>query len=399
MNKIIVSLTSYPGRIHGVSKVIKTLMIQTKMPDKIILWLSKVEFPNLEYDLPEDLLELRKYGLIITWVEEDLKPHKKYFYAMQIYSEDIIITVDDDIFYSPMLVECLLDSYLRHPHAISCTRVNLMLRDQQNQLLDYDKWIKNHALIEDVEVMDYLAVGCGGVLYPPKIFSLTKLCDKKAIYENCLFQDDLWLKVNEVLQGIPIVLAKNSKKIPLVVVDEMQKNGLHEGINIEGNDIALKALKKYVTMQKGEKIEYFIYNSTRAVIIEEMLKKCKLNNILEQTDSKKIYIYGAGEGAKTTYITLLLLAKAEYVGGFVVTNIKENPKKFFGLPVMEIDELTDKNELIIVSTANRTQQEITELLKEKGYKYIVVVNNQVICELNRLILRMKDFAGDLIYLK
>ena len=39
--KIIVSLTSIPSRIHLTHLVIESILRQTVLPDKIVLWLSK----------------------------------------------------------------------------------------------------------------------------------------------------------------------------------------------------------------------------------------------------------------------------------------------------------------------------------------------------------------------
>ena len=83
MHKIIISLTSYPARIHLVYKVIKSLMNQQEKADEIILWLSILEFPNQTDDLPENLrCMIGENGFHIEWVKENIKSHKKYFYAL-----------------------------------------------------------------------------------------------------------------------------------------------------------------------------------------------------------------------------------------------------------------------------------------------------------------------------
>lgn len=66
--KIIVSLTSFPGRIHLVHKTIQTILLQSVKPDLIELWLAKEQFPNLEKDLPSELIELTQFGLNIRGV-------------------------------------------------------------------------------------------------------------------------------------------------------------------------------------------------------------------------------------------------------------------------------------------------------------------------------------------
>ena len=43
--KLIVSLTTFPGRINSVHKTISTLLTQTLKPDEVILWLAEAQFP------------------------------------------------------------------------------------------------------------------------------------------------------------------------------------------------------------------------------------------------------------------------------------------------------------------------------------------------------------------
>ena len=68
--RVIVSLTSFPTRIHIVVYTIETLLSQTFKPDLVVLWLAKEQFPRREDNLPRRLLNLRKYGLIIRWYHD-----------------------------------------------------------------------------------------------------------------------------------------------------------------------------------------------------------------------------------------------------------------------------------------------------------------------------------------
>ena len=65
--------------------VIETILSQSIKPDKVILYLSKVQFPRLEDDLPDSLLHMKASGLDIRFVEGDIRSHKKYYYVMQAY--------------------------------------------------------------------------------------------------------------------------------------------------------------------------------------------------------------------------------------------------------------------------------------------------------------------------
>lgn len=79
--RIIVSMTSYPARINTVHFAIRTLLAQKRLPDKIILWLCESDFPNREDDLPESLKDVLWHDVEVRWVNNDLKPHKKYYWG------------------------------------------------------------------------------------------------------------------------------------------------------------------------------------------------------------------------------------------------------------------------------------------------------------------------------
>lgn len=90
---LIISLTSYPKRIGYVWMTIETLLRQDVLPEKIILYLSKRQFPKQYDDLPANLLKLQNRGLEIIFVDDDLRSHKKYYYAMTEFPDKCVLTV------------------------------------------------------------------------------------------------------------------------------------------------------------------------------------------------------------------------------------------------------------------------------------------------------------------
>ena len=135
--KIIVSLTSYPARFQDLHLVIKSIFTQTVLPDQIILYLDEgVE----DSQIPNSLKDLESYGLSIIVGGADIKPHKKYYYAMKDNPESIIITVDDDNMYRPDTIEKLMNSYRKYPEAVSCLRAHRIIFDNNKKLLPYMSW-------------------------------------------------------------------------------------------------------------------------------------------------------------------------------------------------------------------------------------------------------------------
>lgn len=137
--KVNVSLTSFPARISIVPQVIRSIINQSVKPDRILLWLSRDQFPMEEADLPAELTTLKENGLEIMWCD-DIRPHKKYFYTMQKYPHDITITVDDDVVYKENVIETLLKSYERFPFAVSCLRAHQITLSGDGNLNGYRLW-------------------------------------------------------------------------------------------------------------------------------------------------------------------------------------------------------------------------------------------------------------------
>jgi len=207
---ITVSLTSFPARIGFVPMVVQSVLNQTLKPDRVVLWLAEDQFAGREADLPQELVSLVEKGLEINWCD-DIRPHKKYFYTMQKYPDDIVITVDDDVVYQPDLVETLVKSFIRHPYAVSALRAHRITFDENGKVNPYALWERGYAL-SGVASHALLAVGVGGVLYPPHCLG-HELFNKEFIAENCLNADDMWLKGNEIIRNVPVVLAASSTEV------------------------------------------------------------------------------------------------------------------------------------------------------------------------------------------
>ena len=219
--EVIVSLTSFPARIGIVSITIRSIMDQTCQPDRIMIWLADTQFPGLEEDLPQDLLDLKDQGLEIRFCD-DLKPHKKYFYTMQENPDAVVITMDDDVIYPEDAVECLLRSYSRFPHCVSGLRVHRMSFTEDG-VGTYDSWRYNDDTFYRNPSYFAMATGVGGILYPPHSIP-NDAFDKETIIATCLRGDDLWLKANATRNGYPTVLAALNR--PLDYIDGSQESAL-----------------------------------------------------------------------------------------------------------------------------------------------------------------------------
>lgn len=197
-SKIIVSLTTYPARIGGVWLTAASLLQQTMKPCKVILWLAKEQFPQRK--IPGNLEKLKKRGLEIRFCE-DLKPHKKYYYAMREYPDYYIVTADDDIFYPENHIEGLWKGHEKYPDTIIAHWSHQILMNDQGGFQPYNDWLDNE---ESAPQFATLAVGCNGVLYPPGCLP-SDAFQRQKIEKYVLYTDDLWLKCMEILKGYKAV--------------------------------------------------------------------------------------------------------------------------------------------------------------------------------------------------
>lgn len=366
MQKVIVSLTSYTKRIHVVHKVIKSLWNQKICADEIILYLSIEEFPKKTVNLPKELLEMVGIkGFHIEWVNENLKSHKKYYYALQKYSEDIVITVDDDMEYAETLLSDLLKSYEMFPNAISARRARMIQRDDE-KIIAYRDWDKYYGECLSKQRMDLCAIGVGGILYPPHS-ALDKWFEQENILDLAKYQDDLWLKFNEIVNNIPVVYIKPSQKD--VSIEGTNDDALSMSNVCNGeNDICIKKLSEY--MKKHNSAIFHDWFKNLMTKEEFILEKKNyyfsyLQKVFNDMKDESIYLYGAGKSAK---IVLSILSDAhvlDKLGAIIVSEKQDNPKNLFGLEVKQLDELSKESKFyVIYGVGKEYQPEIEKILSD-----------------------------------
>jgi len=239
--KVIISLTSFPARIDFLWLCIESLFRQSVQPDRIILWLANSQFDGVE-SLPKRLLEQQKKGLIIKFCD-DLRSHKKYFYSFKEYPSDVVITVDDDVFYPSNAIEKLIELHRIYPNAICCNRGHVIKLSKNNQIAPYEEWVNNNVKIEKPSLL-LCPTGVGGVLYPPDSVH-EEVFNEKNIKDLCFFADDIWLKFMSLKKRIKVVRSTDFPQA-LFTITPAQKESLAK-INVDNgkNDEQLKNLIDY----------------------------------------------------------------------------------------------------------------------------------------------------------
>lgn len=235
VNDLVVSLTSFPARINTVHTSIESLLMQNLKPNKVILWLSNEEFPNKESDLPNNLLNLKNYGLSIKWCE-NIGSYKKLIPALRELKNSIIITADDDLYYHPKMVERLYFSYIENPYLIHCHRVTKFYKED-NQF----KAIAGGYDVYKMPTFLHKLTGGAGTCYPPGCF-YKDVCNIELIRKLIPTNDDIWFWVMTSLNGRKCNIIKNSCNA-LYFVKNSQETALNYN-NDSGENLFWKQLSK-----------------------------------------------------------------------------------------------------------------------------------------------------------
>lgn len=245
---VVVSLTSYPARLPQLHLVIRSLLHQSLAPREIVLYLGA---DTRDEDIPATLRQLEKYNFTIKTGYEDLKPHKKYFFAMQEYPQDSIITVDDDVMYDKDFVRDLYNCYKKFPGCVASRRVHRMIQDTLGNIKSYNDWQWECTQILEPS-HQLFSTGCGGALYPPKVLP-PETFDAEAIKAHCLNTDDIWLKFMELKADVKVVFT-NSKVIhPLTVRNTQASALMHTNTAAENrNDINIRAMEDFTGIKLGD---------------------------------------------------------------------------------------------------------------------------------------------------
>lgn len=237
-NSVIVSMTTFPARIGYVHLAIKSLLNQTVKPEKILLWLAKEQF--LDIEIPARLRALCAYGLEIRFCDEDLLAHKKYYYAMQEFPEQIIVTYDDDIIYPEDSLEKLLAMHRQYPDAIICNR-GREIKMENDFVASYRHWKVSGCVPAGVPSYRVMASTGAGTLYPPHCMP-EETFDIEKIRTLALTADDLWMKVMSIQGGIPVVKSQTRGKALCVSKGKQDITLAHQNVDQSLNDRVMQDL-------------------------------------------------------------------------------------------------------------------------------------------------------------
>jgi hypothetical protein len=139
--------------------------------------------------------------IVLNKVEQKWRSCNKLLPTIKLYPEDIIITVDDDIYYPDECVSTLMQQYIQTPDCIIAQEVNPIIISDDKSRVDFFNGIDIKLLQK--EWGKYLT-GCA--LFPPHVFDNTDIFDYDKMMEVTEgYHDEIWFWINSTLNGVMCV--------------------------------------------------------------------------------------------------------------------------------------------------------------------------------------------------
>lgn len=233
---IVVSLTSYPPRYPSLHLVIESLLGQTLLPNRVVLYIARSQRATL----PTRLTRMQDGRFEIKFVD-DLKSYKKLLPALDDFSTSTIVIVDDDVIYPVDLLHDLVATGRAYPGSVVCGRAHRLRTNVDGTLLPYRSW--------EFDVSDAAAkrpstnimpTGMGGVLYPPGSM-VDRVRDIEEAMRLCPQGDDIWFFWMARLNGTRIVRIDQTFT-PLHPTGSQDEALWHNNLTGGGNDPQIQSI-------------------------------------------------------------------------------------------------------------------------------------------------------------
>ena len=240
-DEVIVTLTAIPSRLTGLVYVIKSIFLQTMLPNKIIVYFGNDVKIN---HIPVELMNYTKRGLEFRFKDENFKSHKKYIYALAEFKNSLIITIDDDLIYPEDLISKLYLTHKEFQNCIIASRAHKITFSNKGKINKYDDFVYE-CKDSCIESFLYLATSGAGCLFPPNAIQECFL-DWDLISSFSEGADDIWLKFAEIASGTKCVICEHSPWKHTIEIPNTQENSLnYYNVEKKRNDEYLEKCIRY----------------------------------------------------------------------------------------------------------------------------------------------------------
>jgi len=233
---LIVSFTSFPDRIKNVWQVVECMLRQTVLPEKIILWLSKEQFPSMD-SLPQSIKGRINDIFEVRLVDGDIKSHKKYYYVSKEFRNNLVFLIDDDIYYPTDIIDRSLKNKINNN--VVCNYSRIIEYDVNGKHLPYSQWKDNVFKKKGKDI--FLGTGGGTLLRFSELFN--DVSNINLAMSLTPTADDVWINAMIRLANLKIETVSNGFFLPIEVKYKRTLSSINVGLSM--NDKQILAIEKY----------------------------------------------------------------------------------------------------------------------------------------------------------
>ncbi|NER15955.1 glycosyltransferase family A protein [Spongiivirga citrea] len=238
---IIVSLTTIPSRLKTLHITIRSILDQSRKPEKVVLWINENDVNNIPYSL-----------IVLTGerFEIEVSPytfsHRKLIHSLEKFPDHIIVTCDDDMIYRKNWLEILYNEHLKNPLAITANQTRHIRYDSDGTLKPYKEWLYPEK--NEISETAILPIGAEGVLYPPKMLD-SEVLNVDLFLKLAPKADDLWFKAMSFLKGTKSVQAEKTTKKAIPIFGTQAISLKKHNIDQDKNRTQWQALTDYFDIE------------------------------------------------------------------------------------------------------------------------------------------------------
>ena len=204
--RYIISMTSHKTRVPYVLTALGDIIYDERF--KVVLTLYKDDTKFITEKL-QRAIDDKTIELIIA--DTDYGSHKKYLFTAQRFEEPII-TIDDDYYYNVTFLEDLITFWKKYRTSVCARVIQQITFTRYNKLSPLSTWQLTEGIYKP-KSMKNMAIGFGGVIYPPGLIDITP---EEALNS---VSDDILLKAMEIRKGVETVGVISKKGTPIIVKD------------------------------------------------------------------------------------------------------------------------------------------------------------------------------------
>jgi hypothetical protein len=224
---VVVSMTSIPARLGILHLTVRSLLDQTRKPERIVLWLHR----DLRGTLPESLSGLEGPVFEIRYVDLEC-PHRKLIHSLTAFPDHAVVTCDDDMIYDPTWLERLYADHVRFPNSIIAHECRRIARASDGELLPYRRWPT--VRVRGVDGKALVPTGYAGVLYPPGALPPEAL-DVELFMRLAPTADDLWFKAMSLLNGTGVRRSSAPSPKPRLIIGSQRVSLMRTNVREDSN--------------------------------------------------------------------------------------------------------------------------------------------------------------------